>query len=263
MILDLTLEERLLPVVFYIHGGGFTGGGAKWIEPHILLDEDIVLVTIQYRLGIFGFLSLECPEYSGNMGLKDQLLALQWVNENIIHFGGDKNNVTIYGHSAGATSVNYHLLSPSAQGLFQRAIVTGGSVYNHFALASSPRLQLQFLTNRTAAPVFNATVQHLTANHDKLVSWLKEAKSHDILFHTFKPLFGKEGEEKDHIILWAPIIERKRTLTSLTGFNNIKPEISLHIFQNEMLYNHFYLNLLTIITVNPIMWTHCSDIHLR
>lgn len=62
--------------------------GSSWHGPGMILDEDIVLVTINYRLGPFGFLSLSTPEYSGNMGIKDQLLALKWVNENIEYFGG-------------------------------------------------------------------------------------------------------------------------------------------------------------------------------
>lgn len=66
----------------------YMSGGSSWHGPDILLDEDIVLVTINYRLGPFGFLSLNTAEYSGNMGLKDQLLALKWVNENIEFFGG-------------------------------------------------------------------------------------------------------------------------------------------------------------------------------
>lgn len=72
----------------FIHGGGYMSGGSSWHGPDLLLDEDIVLVTINYRLGPFGFLSLNTPEYSGNMGLKDQRLALKWVNENIEFFGG-------------------------------------------------------------------------------------------------------------------------------------------------------------------------------
>lgn len=85
--LDIEPSEKM-SVIFFIHGGGYMSGGSSWHGPDLLLDEDIVLVTINYRLGPFGFLSLNTAEYSGNMGLKDQLLALKWVNENIEHFGG-------------------------------------------------------------------------------------------------------------------------------------------------------------------------------
>lgn len=78
-----------MSVVFFIHGGGYMSGGSNWFGPEILLDENIVLVTTNYRLGPFGYLSLDTADYSGNMGLKDQLLALRWVNENIESFGGN------------------------------------------------------------------------------------------------------------------------------------------------------------------------------
>lgn len=96
------------------------------------MTEDIVLVTINYRLGVLGFLRLNDPtlEVTGNAGLKDQLLALKWVQQNIKFFGGDPNNVTISGTSAGSASVNYHILSPASRGLFHRAILQSGSVLN-------------------------------------------------------------------------------------------------------------------------------------
>lgn len=87
--IDLDPAEKM-SVIFFVHGGGYMSGGSSWHGPEILLDEDVILVTINYRLGPFGFLSLDTAEYSGNMGLKDQLLALKWVNENIEHFGGKR-----------------------------------------------------------------------------------------------------------------------------------------------------------------------------
>ena len=89
--------------------------------PANLMDEDIVMVSINYRLGIFGFLSLENDDAPGNLGLWDQRMALVWVRNNIAYFGGDPEKVTIMGQSAGSMSVNYHLLSPQSQELeFQR-----------------------------------------------------------------------------------------------------------------------------------------------
>ncbi|XP_037301867.1 esterase FE4-like [Manduca sexta] len=93
-----------------------------------------IVVFINYRLGVFGFLSLDIPEAAGNMGLKDQLMALKWVQENIEHFGGDKDNVTIMGLSAGSASVEYHILSPVSKGLFSKAIMQSGSALNHWAI---------------------------------------------------------------------------------------------------------------------------------
>lgn len=89
--------------MFFIHGGGFAEGSGNdnVYGPDFLVEKDVVLVTINYRIGILGFLSLDQPEYSGNMGLKDQQLALKWVYENVEHFGGDKTRITVFGQSAG------------------------------------------------------------------------------------------------------------------------------------------------------------------
>nr|AHJ81347.1 carboxylesterase [Locusta migratoria] len=117
---------KLLPVMVWIHGGGFVEGSATWYEPGFLLDHDIVLVTTNYRVGLLGFLSTGDKNAPGNYGLKDQVAALRWVKENIEAFGGDPNSVTIFGESAGGASVHYLMLSPLAKGLFHRAISQSG-----------------------------------------------------------------------------------------------------------------------------------------
>ena len=95
---------------FYFLGNS----GEFFYEPGFLLDKDVILVTINYRLGIFGFLTLGSEELSGNVGLWDQLGGLKWIKKNIFHFGGNPNQVTLFGESAGGWSVSYHL----GQGLF-------------------------------------------------------------------------------------------------------------------------------------------------
>ena len=111
-----------LPVVVFIHGGGFIINSADYntYGPQILLDRDIVLVVMNYRLGILGFLSLENDSAPGNLGLHDQYLALLWVKNHISQFRGDPGNITLMGHSAGAMSAMLHLTSPFSQGLFHR-----------------------------------------------------------------------------------------------------------------------------------------------
>jgi carboxylesterase type B len=113
-------NNTLKPVMVWIHGGGFRNGSgnADTYGPEFLLTEDIVLVTINYRLGIFGFLSFEDAslDVPGNAGLKDMVMALKWVQKNISKFSGDPNNVTIFGESAGGISVHYLILSPLASG---------------------------------------------------------------------------------------------------------------------------------------------------
>ena len=125
------------PVMVWIHGGGFYGGSASQpdFDGRVLAREGVVVVTINYRLGVFGFLAH--PELtkesehqvSGNYGLLDQIAALRWVKDNIAAFGGDPNRVTIFGESGGARSVCFLMVSPLAKGLFHRAIVQSGSLY--------------------------------------------------------------------------------------------------------------------------------------
>ncbi|XP_033222098.1 esterase FE4-like [Belonocnema kinseyi] len=122
-----TFDNSLLPVMVWMHGGGFFFGGGGSYNPKYLLDEDIVLVTINYRLGIIGFLSTGDSVAPGNFGLKDQVLALKWVQQNIEAFGGDPNRVTIFGESAGGASVTLHALSNASDGLFHQYIAQSGS----------------------------------------------------------------------------------------------------------------------------------------
>lgn len=123
-----------LPVMVYIHGGAFQFGHAKDISPLPLLTEDIVFVTFHYRLGTLGFLSTEDYILPGNLGLKDQNLALRWVQENIHNFGGNSNKVTVFGLSAGAVSTHLQVLTPYSAGLFQQAITHSGSALSPWAL---------------------------------------------------------------------------------------------------------------------------------
>ncbi|XP_015436516.1 PREDICTED: venom carboxylesterase-6-like [Dufourea novaeangliae] len=116
-------------VMLWIHGGSNTFGSKNASEygPDLLIEQGIVLVSINYRLGALGFLSLGREEAAGNAGLKDQTLALRWVQENIATFGGDPRRVTIFGQSSGSADVNFHVLSPKSNGLFARAIFMSGT----------------------------------------------------------------------------------------------------------------------------------------
>merc|ERR1719391_981791 len=98
------------------------------VGPHLLLEEDVVLVTLHYRLGVLGFTSLENDNMQGNQGLWDQRMALMWVRENIAKFGGNPDLVTLFGQSAGSMSVSAHVLSPRSEGLFHTAILQSGTM---------------------------------------------------------------------------------------------------------------------------------------
>ena len=126
-------RKARLPVLVWIHGGANWAGSGGWVIDSGLADRGIVVVTVQYRLGVFGFLSHpqltreSAHGASGNYGLMDQVAALEWVKRNIAAFGGDPAAVTIAGHSAGAQDVGLLLLSPRARGLFARAIQQSGT----------------------------------------------------------------------------------------------------------------------------------------
>nr|UCI87123.1 carboxylesterase [Bradysia odoriphaga] len=123
--------KKPCPVMVYIHGGGHCTGSSTLnsYSPDYVLMSDVVLVTINYRLGPLGFLTLQDKSLNvpGNAGLKDQQLAMKFVKDNISNFGGDPNNCTLFGHSSGATCVSLHCLAESSRGLFNRALVMSGS----------------------------------------------------------------------------------------------------------------------------------------
>ncbi|XP_042889448.1 acylcarnitine hydrolase-like, partial [Penaeus japonicus] len=109
-------HESALPVMVWLHGGGFTQGTSEDYPALPLLTKDVVLVTVQYRLGTLGFFSTEDSEALGNFGLRDQALALRWVQDNIRSLGGDPSKVTLFGESTGGASVHFHILSPLSEG---------------------------------------------------------------------------------------------------------------------------------------------------
>ncbi len=125
-------EGDKLPVLVYIHGGGFTGGCGheKHFDGPVWPTKGVIGVTLNYRLGPMGFVCLpelaEEAGYTGNYGLVDQMTAIQWVKNNIEAFGGDSENITIMGQSAGAASVQMQCQSPLTDGLFQKAIMSSG-----------------------------------------------------------------------------------------------------------------------------------------
>ncbi|XP_055302443.1 glutactin-like [Sitodiplosis mosellana] len=139
MAIYTTNLNASLPVMVYIHGGGFYLHSAKEFPPNYLMERDIVLVVIQYRLDILGFLSTNSKEIPGNAGLMDSIQALQFIKENIKYFGGDPNKITIFGQSSGAAMVSTLLVSPTVpQDLFHKAIIQSGSIFGKWAYTIDP-----------------------------------------------------------------------------------------------------------------------------
>lgn len=159
------IQERL-PVMVWFYGGYFREGNSSLYSPVLLLRENVIVVTLNYRVGVYGFLSTSDLSSPGNYGLKDQLIALKWVQANIVKFGGDPGKVTIFGESAGSASVGFHLLSNQAKGLFHGAILQSGTPLCNWALDRNPRQVAFDLGNALG---FN------TKNSTSLVKFLRQA----------------------------------------------------------------------------------------
>nr|CAD7452710.1 unnamed protein product [Timema tahoe] len=177
----------LKPVMVWIHGGAWqTGSGSpSMYGPDYLLEEGVVVVTINYRLGVIGFLSVNGSDVSGNAGLKDQVAALHWVKANIAQFGGDPDGVTIFGESAGGAAVHYHLLSPLSEGLFQRAISQSGSATNPTAFFDS--------THERAFRLGKA-LGHQTSDSQNLVDFFRSVPINTLVSNQNKGLTEQESE---------------------------------------------------------------------
>ncbi|GBP32969.1 Esterase FE4 [Eumeta japonica] len=157
--------QNPLPILFWIHGGGFEGGSGVFNGVTNLVKHDVIVVSINYRLGPYGFMCLGTSKVPGNQGLKDQHTALQWVKDNIAAFGGNVNSITIAGQSAGAGSVDLHLHS-SYEKLFHRAIMQSGSA----------KVEGMFVNGDFSAAINIANLLGFTtANTDDAISFLSTA----------------------------------------------------------------------------------------
>lgn len=192
----------------FVHGGAYMTGSGNVdndLGPEFLLQHDVILVTMNYRLEVLGFLSLETPDVPGNAGMKDQVAALRWVKSNIRKFGGDPDNVTLFGESSGASSVTYHMSSPMSKGLFQKAIAQSGVSIADWALGKSPK-DRAFRAGKVLGKETNDTTELLT--------FLRNVLAADLVQLTFKTLTEDEEHRglKEHFV---PVVEKK--------FRNIEP----------------------------------------
>ncbi|MBR7027524.1 MAG: carboxylesterase/lipase family protein [Bacteroidales bacterium] len=144
-----TDTKASMPVMVWLHGGGFDSGTSEWDPGMHLAQKGVVVVSVNHRLNILGFLDLSAAsadyKYSGNVGMLDVVQALQWVQNNIRNFGGDPGNVTIFGESGGGGKVGTLLCMPPAKGLFHKAIIMSGTILNVNTKAMSEELGLAVL----------------------------------------------------------------------------------------------------------------------
>ena len=185
-----------LPVMVYIHGGGYAGGNAIIFPSDILALHGLVVVVIQYRLGPFGFLTTGDSAAPGNFGMLDQVEALKWINENIVNFGGNPGKVTIFGESAGGTSVSLHLLSPLSKDLFHQAIAESGVDLTPFAIqpTSAGVGFAKELARKLSCP---------TDSHSAMVACIRKKRDTDIQAASSSIQFRFID-----FLQWAPVVDK-------------------------------------------------------
>lgn len=199
------------PVMVFLHGGAFTSGSGdveSGYGPEFLLQHDVVLVTLNYRLEVLGFLCLDTPEVPGNAGMKDQVAALRWVRDNIQQFGGDPNNITLLGESAGAASVFYHMQSSMSRGLFHKAICQSGSPL------------VDWTQGKDGLSRAFRVAKHLgkeTNNKEELYEFLKNIPAQKFSKITMKTMTAEE-KFRGLPIHFAPVVEKT--------FDNVEPFLS-------------------------------------
>ncbi|XP_061396521.1 juvenile hormone esterase-like [Musca vetustissima] len=189
-----------LPVMVYIHQGGwFTGSvNPTIVGPEYFMDtEDVILVTFNYRLGVFGFLSTEDAIVPGNFGLKDQTLALKWVQRNIAAFGGNPKQVTLFGQSAGGVSAHMHMLSKHSEGLFHGVISMSGTANVPFGIKQNSLR----LAQATAKHCNITNAEHLSTA--KLLKALRSVDAETLL----QAADAIKYWDVDPLTLYRPVVE--------------------------------------------------------
>ncbi|XP_067661139.1 neuroligin-4, Y-linked-like [Haliotis asinina] len=190
-------SEATLPVVVFIHGGTFLTGSGSFFNPSMLAVRDVVMVTINYRLNVLGFLSTGDAAAPGNFGMMDQVMALTWIRDNIAKFGGNPGDVTIMGYSAGSASVSLHLLSPLSRGLFRKVIAQSGSSMADWA-AASPHDEV---SPRDVAFTLASEVNCTGSDSETVVTCLRGVSVEDIVNA------GRNIPRPPRRFTWSPVIE--------------------------------------------------------
>ncbi|CAG5042633.1 unnamed protein product [Parnassius apollo] len=195
------LRDSKMPVMVFFHGGAYMSGSGDTFMygPEFLIQHNILLVTLNYRLEVLGFLCLDTPEVPGNAGMKDQVAALRWIQNNIEQFGGDPGNVTIFGESAGAAAVTFHMFSPMSTGLFHKAIAQSGVCISDWAQGKNGKERAI-----RAAKFLGKDSQ----NSDELLNFFQSTTVDKLIKLTFKTMTYDE-KHRGLPIHFAPVVEKQ------------------------------------------------------
>uniref|UniRef100_A0A669EUH8 Neuroligin 2b n=1 Tax=Oreochromis niloticus TaxID=8128 RepID=A0A669EUH8_ORENI len=184
-------DRRKKPVMLFIHGGSYMEGSGNMFDGSVLAAYgNVIVVTMNYRLGVLGFLCTGDQSAKGNYGLLDQIQALRWLNENIGHFGGDPERITIFGSGAGAACVNLLILSHHSEGLFQRAIAQSGSAISSWSVNYRPQIYTKILAKKVGCT---------TGDNAELVDCLRRKN--------FRELVDQDIQPARYHIAFGPVVD--------------------------------------------------------
>ncbi|XP_065219414.1 esterase FE4-like [Planococcus citri] len=259
-----TNGEPLKPVIVNIHPGGFIFGSpdpSRYGSPEFIMHHDIVYVTIGYRIHILGFLNLGLKECSGNQGLKDIIMSLEWIKKNIHSFGGDPNNITVMGSSSGSAIVHFLMLSPRAKGLFHKAIMMGMHVLNPTLLTQRENVTSAFEIAKFLG------YEGTSENRRKLLSFLKTVDIDTVILMKLEsvyrnvqipifpasPFVPTQDQGNNAIVPLSPeeLVPSTARIPLMVGFCDKEAAM---VFTNEKYKNMLVNNLYSIVTQNPWGW---------
>lgn len=243
---DTSDDSFLKTVMVWIHGGAYFSGSSdlQLYNGDVLASVgDVIVVSLNYRLGALGFLSTIYDDLGGNMGMYDQVLALQWIKENIEFFGGDPENIVLFGQSAGATSAGLHMFSPLTKDIPSRLILQSGSpLFPKIYYENSLEKSSQFAVETGCGPllVANGNISHVidclrALPVDKIV------QAHEPLFQLYKiPFFPHAGDEflpeLPHEMIYEPSSIGSQS-EILLGNNEDEGSFFLHLFFPDIFTN--------------------------
>ena len=246
------------PVMIFIHGGGFYSGSSAQYDGSMLAGSDVIYVAINYRLAQLGFLSTESGMVEGNFGLWDQHMAIQWVHDNIESFGGNVNDVTIFGQSAGSSSVMYQSMYAGNKGLFQRVIAESGSTTSSWAYKNVKT------STQNAYRFANHCGCHQTTE-DTMVACLRSLTSTEMANclttytdgYSFDDLAWTVTADDDFVAVdqWRMFTDSDATRTDLTFFRSLDLLIGVNKGDGLVFLGDWMSRIQTNLTANPAVTT--------
>ncbi|CAK1546506.1 unnamed protein product [Leptosia nina] len=191
-------QLQKLPVLFYLHGGRAIMGYSHYYRPDYFIPHDVIVVTANYRLNVFGFLCLDTPEVPGNAGIKDVVMAMKWVKDNIENFNGNSGNIVAFGESAGS-SIVMSLFDSEANGVFSKVIALSGSALSDFYIGRNDPIQ--------RAEEIVSNLGQSVSGHKEIYDKLLEAPAEALLSACMKSEFGRDPTDVCSFL--QPVVEKK------------------------------------------------------